>query len=304
MANKKKRKAAAAEPTSSAAAEEAAPPAKRGRPPKATKEQENAQEPAADAPPPRKRGRPPKKSLGQDHVPEAVKANALPTRGRPRKNASERAVEAPSMPAAPIPAKKTDSQVAATPTLSSGRLSDAAVQISSGSPSGARETRQTDNGKANGSVIAVKEAKGKSRAKTTAKASAVPASETLSATKVMKSPKGRKIAKGKTKAAHLNGEADIELSDAVSRDPSISVGVMAKETNDSEDEKADDEAEDDGPNYWLMKAEPESRIEKGKDVKFSIDDLRAAAEPEGWDGVRNPTGMLNYMPLQKSNMFC
>lgn len=36
--------------------------------------------------------------------------------------------------------------------------------------------------------------------------------------------------------------------------------------------------------YWLMKAEPESRIEKGVDVKFSIDDLAAKQEPEGWDG--------------------
>lgn len=36
--------------------------------------------------------------------------------------------------------------------------------------------------------------------------------------------------------------------------------------------------------YWLMKAEPESRIEKGVDVKFSIDDLAAKTESEGWDG--------------------
>lgn len=52
--------------------------------------------------------------------------------------------------------------------------------------------------------------------------------------------------------------------------------------------KAEEEAEADGeegPAYWLMKAEPESRIEKGKDVKFSIDDLQAAKEPEGWDGM-------------------
>ena len=33
-----------------------------------------------------------------------------------------------------------------------------------------------------------------------------------------------------------------------------------------------------------MKAEPESRLEKGVDVKFSIDDLREAEEPEPWDG--------------------
>ena len=51
--------------------------------------------------------------------------------------------------------------------------------------------------------------------------------------------------------------------------------------------EAEDEGEvnGEGPAYWLMKAEPESRIEKGKDVKFSIDDLEAAKEPEGWDGM-------------------
>ena len=40
--------------------------------------------------------------------------------------------------------------------------------------------------------------------------------------------------------------------------------------------------------YWLMKAEPETRIEKGKDVKFSIDDLRACRKPAGWDGGVSP----------------
>ena len=38
--------------------------------------------------------------------------------------------------------------------------------------------------------------------------------------------------------------------------------------------------------YWLMKAEPESRMEKGKEVKFSIDDL-CAQKTSPWDGVRS-----------------
>lgn len=42
-----------------------------------------------------------------------------------------------------------------------------------------------------------------------------------------------------------------------------------------------------GRSYWLMKAEPESRFEKGVDVKFSIDDLKDAKEPEPWDGEYN-----------------
>lgn len=46
--------------------------------------------------------------------------------------------------------------------------------------------------------------------------------------------------------------------------------------------------EDTGRSYWLMKAEPESRFEKGVDVKFSIDDLAAADTPEPWDGMFRP----------------
>lgn len=37
--------------------------------------------------------------------------------------------------------------------------------------------------------------------------------------------------------------------------------------------------------YWLMKAEPETRIEKGVDVAYPIDKLMAATEPEPWDGT-------------------
>ncbi|KAL5323254.1 hypothetical protein ACEPPN_007788 [Leptodophora sp. 'Broadleaf-Isolate-01'] len=46
-----------------------------------------------------------------------------------------------------------------------------------------------------------------------------------------------------------------------------------------------------GRQYWLLKAEPESRIEKGKDIKFSIDDLAAKTEPEPWDARNNLRAM-------------
>uniref|UniRef100_A0A6J0TP58 Thymocyte nuclear protein 1 n=1 Tax=Pogona vitticeps TaxID=103695 RepID=A0A6J0TP58_9SAUR len=40
--------------------------------------------------------------------------------------------------------------------------------------------------------------------------------------------------------------------------------------------------------HWLMKSEPESRLEKGVDVKFGIEDLKAQPEQTAcWDGVRN-----------------
>ncbi|XP_048369193.1 thymocyte nuclear protein 1 isoform X2 [Sphaerodactylus townsendi] len=40
--------------------------------------------------------------------------------------------------------------------------------------------------------------------------------------------------------------------------------------------------------HWLMKSEPESRMEKGVDVKFGIEDLKAQLNQTAcWDGVRN-----------------
>ncbi|KAI0155773.1 PUA-like domain-containing protein, partial [Pestalotiopsis sp. NC0098] len=54
--------------------------------------------------------------------------------------------------------------------------------------------------------------------------------------------------------------------------------------------------------YWLLKAEPESRIENGVDVKFSIDDLAAKTEPEPWDGIRNYVARNNLRAMQKGDL--
>ncbi|XP_029636802.1 thymocyte nuclear protein 1-like [Octopus sinensis] len=40
--------------------------------------------------------------------------------------------------------------------------------------------------------------------------------------------------------------------------------------------------------HWLMKSEPESRLENGVDIKFSLDNLKNSPnETACWDGVRN-----------------
>ncbi|RHZ53224.1 hypothetical protein CDV55_102146 [Aspergillus turcosus] len=69
--------------------------------------------------------------------------------------------------------------------------------------------------------------------------------------------------------------------------------------SDSEESKVAEEESD--RSYWLMKAEPESRIEKGVDVKFSIDDLQAAEKPEPWDGVRNPAARNHIRAMKKGD---
>ncbi|XP_051717572.1 thymocyte nuclear protein 1 [Ctenopharyngodon idella] len=57
--------------------------------------------------------------------------------------------------------------------------------------------------------------------------------------------------------------------------------------NDVEKNKNDDTCKA-SYSHWLMKSEPESRIENGVDVKFGIEDLKALPNQTGcWDGVRN-----------------
>ena len=101
------------------------------------------------------------------------------------------------------------------------------------------------------------------------------------------STKGPKGGKQSRKAAVPNKETVAAQNGRQKANISIEVPITTKSEANVEPEVEEDT---DGPSHWLMKAEPESRIEKGRDVKFSIDDLKAATSPEGWDGVRNYSG--------------
>ena len=109
---------------------------------------------------------------------------------------------------------------------------------------------------------------------------------TKSTTKTV-STKGRKRGKQSRKAAVPEKETIAAQNGHQKANISIEVPTTTKSEANVEPEVEEDT---DGPSHWLMKAEPESRIEKGRDVKFSIDDLKAATSPEGWDGVRNYSG--------------
>lgn len=95
----------------------------------------------------------------------------------------------------------------------------------------------------------------------------------------VKPTKAVKAAKASPKVSKLN-----KTVAAKRRDSDFSVEISAKKGVKEEDEQDGEVEDEDGPSHWLMKAEPESRMEKGVDVKFSIDDLKNAKEPEGWDG--------------------
>ncbi|TRY94138.1 hypothetical protein DNTS_028132 [Danionella cerebrum] len=79
----------------------------------------------------------------------------------------------------------------------------------------------------------------------------------------------------------------------------------AAENSDLE-KKKDDEGSKPSYSHWLMKSEPESRIENGVDVKFGIEDLKALPNQRGcWDGVRNyqARNFMRDMKLDQQSFF-
>lgn len=74
--------------------------------------------------------------------------------------------------------------------------------------------------------------------------------------------------------------------------------------------EADDSAAtptSEGKNYWLLKAEQVDRLEtlkSGREVntKFTIDDLKAATEPEMWEGVRNVVARNNMRAMKQGDL--
>lgn len=54
--------------------------------------------------------------------------------------------------------------------------------------------------------------------------------------------------------------------------------------------------------FWLMKAEPNSRLENGVDIRFSIDDLASKTKPEPWDGIRNHVAKNNLLAMKKGDL--
>ncbi|KAF4997726.1 hypothetical protein F66182_16331, partial [Fusarium sp. NRRL 66182] len=95
--------------------------------------------------------------------------------------------------------------------------------------------------------------------------------------------KKRKRATKQLQDVPQKSTAKLAKSQKVTRAPRTPAFLKEKEPDLTIEVAEEDAFGPDGRSYWLMKAEPESRIVKGVDVKFSIDDLQAATEPEPWD---------------------
>lgn len=110
-----------------------------------------------------------------------------------------------------------------------------------------------------------------------------PVAKTTKAAKTGNSTTTVKPKKATKSATKSRGSTNNPVKERRDSNVSVEIPQVYTSTADPVVESEGDE-DPEGPAYWLMKAEPESRIEKGKDVKFSIDDLKNAIEPEAWDG--------------------
>ncbi|RYO76821.1 hypothetical protein DL766_010078 [Monosporascus sp. MC13-8B] len=78
--------------------------------------------------------------------------------------------------------------------------------------------------------------------------------------------------------------------------------AKARNSSNTTAHKSNGTANSSEKSYWLLKAEPGSRLENGTDVKFSIDDLASRTEPEPWDGIRNYMARNNLRAMKKGEL--
>ncbi|KUI60205.1 Thymocyte nuclear protein 1 [Cytospora mali] len=136
----------------------------------------------------------------------------------------------------------------------------------------------------------------------------VPSTTPNSVTKGVSKPARSKPEPAKTKSKATKGGEDDNRKVTTALTDGDMPKVKETPANSKSLQKADGVAERSGSTsasgrqYWLLKAEPESRLENGVDVKFSIDDLAAKTEPEPWDGIRNYVARNNLRAMKKGDL--
>jgi len=244
---------------------------------------------------PKRRGRPPKAAVINNASP---KATAVPTptkatRGRPKKTDAAPVVAAPTS----SKRKRGDEEPQLDPPKKRGRPAkaetvfvEAAAPKKRGRPAKTAVTSaptrprkpllaQTQEEEPESltprpKAAAKSKSNSKAASKPVAKRGRPPGSTNKSTTKkpsIMKNPTTatKRGPKSKTPKESIETEAE-DFFEGLTQDDEQDAGDLQ---------------------YWLMKAEPNTRIEKGVDVAYPIDKLAQATEPEPWDGK------LKQLPL-------
>jgi EVE domain len=107
-----------------------------------------------------------------------------------------------------------------------------------------------------------------------------------------------------SKAKGVKASVKVENHKDDAKDSVAAAAIPNGTTNNIYDDADEAAAEATMLQYWVMKAEPDSRMVKGVDVKFSIDDFKEKANegPVAWDGVRNHMARNNMRAMRKGDM--
>jgi predicted RNA-binding protein with PUA-like domain len=236
------------------------------------------EEEEATVEPPKKRGRPAR-------VPEEV-VEPPKKRGRPAKTAAAAT--------APEPAKKRgrpariNSEVAAEEEDEVEEAEDDTAKTEQAKKRGRPAKKQAAPAPAKQTAVTQSAKKRGRPAKATTDPAEHPAEPDTPAPRKRHSGRtGGPTTKISTDAEDAADQLEDELIDEVQK--SVKKGAKGKPAS-SAFKKQD--VNEDGKNYWLMKAEQVDRMETLKDgtefnTKFTIDDLKARGAPEPWEGVRN-----------------
>lgn len=221
---------------------------------------------------PKRRGRPPATASVQAPAP---KADPKSPRGRPK-----RIVDEPAPAETPKSTKRKreiDEEPAADPPKKRGRPPKAA-ETTLRKPLAKKVEKKPAEPQAKPTVR-------KNASRTPVKAASRTIPKAANTSKVV-AKRGRPAGSTNTKAK----DAPIKATKPKAPKKSTKAASKASAHVESEEEFVEGLTQPDEQGaaefqYWLMKAEPDSRIEKGVDVAYPIDKLAAATEPEPWDGM-------------------
>ena len=267
------------------------PPAKRGRKAKPETKQEEFKEPV------KKRGRPAKKEQEES----LEEQPALKKRGRPARASAE--VTPPSKPAQ-TPRRRGRPAKAAADVESEVETGPPAKKRGRPAKADVAPTKAVSKPRERPAKAAVETAKSapKKRGRPV-KAAVDDAADEEDDSEP--EPKAKKPVRGRpTKASTAKKSGKGKAVADVDEDEEVDT---SNEINPTEATTEIAPSEASGRQYWLMKAEPESRLERtasGKtvDVKFSIDDLAAKSSPEPWDGIRNAVASNNMRAMTPGDL--
>jgi len=272
-----------------------------GSPKKLAKSSQDVPAPKATGSPlaetPKRRGRPPKAAVSGDTSLEAAAASPKPikaARGRPKK------VDATQIVAALTPAsakrQRDNEEPQDLPPKKRGRPSKAGATLVE-APKKRGRPANTDANPAVKKTIKPHTAKVQKEQPNKAALRTKAATQPKSISKTAAKP----VAKRGRPAGSTNKSATEKAPTTKSTTTTAKRGPKSKISKDGTETEAedfvegltqDDEQDVDDLQYWLMKAEPNTRIEKGVDVAYPIDKLAEATEPEPWDGKSKPPTLL------------